>query len=74
MRKPFAPTIATIVIVFSIAMIVIPSSTFRIPVNVMAIQQHPINSISPTEQNTNTSSPSATPLPLKTIFKQVEIA
>jgi hypothetical protein len=38
MRKPFAPIIAT-VIVFSVAMIVIPSSTFRNPVNVMATQQ-----------------------------------
>src|SRR6266566_1335449 len=72
MRKPYVSTIASIVIVFSITLIIIPLSTFRIPVNVMAIQQHPINSISPTEQNTNTSSPSATPLPLKTIFKQVE--
>src|SRR6266487_731387 len=72
MRKPYVSTIATIVIVFSITLIIIPLSTFRIPVNVMAIQQHPINSISPTEQNTNTSSSSATPLPLKTIFKQVE--
>src|SRR5438445_4560024 len=72
MRKPYVSTIATIVIVFSITLIIIPFSTFRIPVNVMAIQQHPINSTSPTEQNTNTSSSSATPLPLKTIFKQVE--
>ncbi len=72
MRKPYVSTIATIVIVFSITLIIIPLSTFRIPVNVMAIQQHPVNSTSPTEQNTNTSSSSATPLPLKTIFKQVE--
>src|SRR6266487_4506900 len=72
MRKPYVSTIATIVIVFSITLIIIPWSTFRIPVNVMAIQQHSINSTSPTEQNTNTSSSSATPLPLKTIFKQVE--
>src|SRR5438094_4129416 len=70
MRKPFAPTIATIVIVFSIAMIIIPSSTFRIPVNVMAIQQHQINCTTLTQQNTSSSS--GTPLPLKTIFKQVE--
>src|SRR6266568_983152 len=72
MRKPYVSTIATIVIVFSITLIIIPLSTFRIQVNFMKIQQHTINSTSPTEQNTNTSSSSATPLPLKTIFKQVE--
>src|SRR5438094_4405392 len=70
MRKPFGPTIVTIVIVFSIAMIIIPSSTFRIPVNVMAIQQHQINSTTLTQQNSCSSS--GTPLPLKTIFTQVE--
>jgi S1-C subfamily serine protease len=72
MRKPFVQTIATIVIVFSIAMIIIPSGTFRIPVHVMATQQHQINSTTSIQQNTNTSSSPATPLPLKTIFKQVE--
>src|SRR5437899_5983638 len=72
MRKSYVSTIATIVIVFSITLIIIPLSTFRIPVNDMAIQQHPINSTSPPEQNANTSSSSATPSPLKTIFKQVE--
>jgi len=72
MKKPFVSTIATIVIAFSITLIINPLSTFKIPINVMAIQQHPMNTTSPTEQNTNTSSSSATPLPLKTIFKKVE--
>jgi S1-C subfamily serine protease len=73
MRKPFVPTIDIIVTVFAITVIVIPVSTFTIPLTVMAAQQQqdPINSTASTQQNTNSSS-SATSLPLKTIFKQAE--
>jgi S1-C subfamily serine protease len=73
MRKPFVPTIDIIVTVFAITVIIIPVSTFTIPLTVMAAQQQqdPINSTAPTQQNTNSSS-SATPLPLKIIFKQAE--
>ena len=73
MRKPFVPTIDTIVTVFAIIVIIIPVSTFTIPLNVMAAQQQqdPINSAASTQQNANSSS-SATSLPLKTIFKQAE--
>ena len=72
MRKPFVPTIDIIVTVFAITVIIIPVSTFTIPLTVMAAQQQdPINSTASTQQNTNSSS-SATSLPLKTIFKQAE--
>src|SRR5438445_714339 len=75
MRKPFVPKIDTIVTVFAITVILIPVSTFRIPLTAMAAQQQqqqdPINSTASTQQNTNSSS-SATPLPLKIIFKQAE--
>lgn len=73
MRKPFVPTIDIIVTVFAIIVIIIPVSTFTIPLNVMAAQQQqdPINSAASTQQNANSSS-SATSLPLKTIFKQAE--
>jgi S1-C subfamily serine protease len=73
MRKPFVTTIDTIVIVFAITVIIIPVSTFSIPLTVMAAQQQqdPINSTASTQQNTNSSS-SATSLPLKIIFKQAE--
>ena len=73
MRKPFVPTIDIIVTVFAITVIIIPVSTFTIPLNVMAAQQQqdPINSAASTQQNANSSS-SATSLPLKTIFKQAE--
>jgi S1-C subfamily serine protease len=74
MRKPFVPKINTIVTVFAITVILIPVSTFTIPLTAMAAQQQqqdPINSTASTQQNTNSSS-SATPLPLKIIFKQAE--
>ncbi|MGB7955826.1 MAG: trypsin-like peptidase domain-containing protein [Candidatus Nitrosopolaris sp.] len=73
MRKPFVPTSDIIVTVFAITVIIIPVSTFTIPLTVMAAQrqQDPINSTASTQQNTN-SSYSATSLPLKTIFKQAE--
>jgi S1-C subfamily serine protease len=72
MRKPFVTTIDTIVIVFAITVIIIPVSTFTIPLTVIAAQQQdPINSTASTQQNTNSSS-SATSLPLKIIFKQAE--
>jgi len=75
MRKPFVPKIDTIVTVFAITVILIPVSTFTIPLTAMAAQQQqqqdPINSTASTQQNTNSSS-SATPLPLKIIFKQAE--
>lgn len=73
MRKPFVPTIDIIVTVFAITIIIIPVSTFTIPLTVMAAQQQqdPINSTASTQQNTNSSS-SVTSLPLKTIFKQAE--
>ncbi|MDQ6864144.1 MAG: trypsin-like peptidase domain-containing protein [Thermoproteota archaeon] len=72
MRKPFVPTIAIIFTVFAITVIIIPVSTFTIPLTVMAAQQQdPINSTASTQQNANSSS-STTSLPLKTIFKQAE--
>jgi len=39
MKKPLVSTIATIAIAFSITLIINPLSTFKIPINVMAIQQ-----------------------------------
>lgn len=73
MRKPFVPKIDIIVTVFAITVIIIPVSTFMIPLTALAAQQQqgPINSTASTQQNTNSSS-SATSLPLKIIFKQAE--
>jgi len=58
-------------VVFAVAiMITIPYSGFILTPTVVAAQQQQMNSTTPSSQNTN-SSP-ANPLPLKTIFKQVQ--
>src|SRR5215469_10916951 len=68
MRNRFAVGTA---VVFAVAiMITIPYSGFILTPTVVAAQQQQMNSTTPSSQNTN-SSP-ANPLPLKTIFKQVQ--
>ncbi|HET8688943.1 MAG TPA: trypsin-like peptidase domain-containing protein, partial [Methanosarcina sp.] len=67
MRKRFAFATA-IVFAVAIIMITIPFNGFILPPTAVA-QQQQINSSTPSSQSTNSS---ANPLPLKTIFKQVE--
>jgi S1-C subfamily serine protease len=68
MRKRLAIAIA-IVFAVAIIMITIPFNGFILPSTALAQQQR-INSDTSSSQGTNSSSPN--PLPLKTIFKQVE--